>query len=140
MSFTIRSSFSSFAAVALALLLGACASSSGSEGAAGGPVIDNLDVPATTTPMTLQGQTGPGVVITLTAHDDDSGLTALHVVFVETKADHPITLPNAPTSVTDQKIELVIPGAPSGAHEVTFHLEDAKGRSSAPVTHTITVP
>ena len=139
MSVSTRASLSSFAAVALALLLGACASSSGSS-AEGGPVIDSLDVPATTTPMTLQGQTGPGVVLTLTAHDDDSGLASLHVVFVETSADHAITIPNAPTTVTGQKIELVIPGAPSGAHAVTFHLVDAKGRSSASVTHTITVP
>ena len=44
------------------------------------------------------------------------GLASLHVVFVETSADHAITIPNAPTTVTGQKIELVIPGAPSGAH------------------------
>ena len=138
MSFSIRSSVPSFASVALALVLGACASSSGS--ADGGPVIDSLDVPATTTPMTLQGQTGPGVVLTLSAHDDDSGISALHFLFVETSADNAITIPNAPTKVTGQKIELVIPGAPSGAHAVTFYLVDAKGRSSASVSHTITVP
>ena len=53
MTVSTRSSISSFAAVALAVFLGACASSSDSGGAAGGPVIDSLDVPATTTSMTL---------------------------------------------------------------------------------------
>ncbi len=121
----------------IAALVMACSSSS-SEPAA--PIIDNLVVPATTTPMTLQGQTGPGIIITLSAHADDSGIAALHVMFTETKADHAIQIPGAPTTLTSQPIELVVPGAPSGAHALAFHIVDAKGRSSNVINKTITVP
>ena len=126
----------SFAFVA-ASLLAAC-SSPGSSSA--GPVIDSLDVPATTTDLTIQGQTGPGLVMTLSAHDDGSGINALHCVFPELNADKVIQIPNAPTTVLGQKIELVILNAPKGPHNVEFHLTDAQGRSSGIVDKTITVP
>lgn len=122
--------------VSLSLLAG-CASSASSSN---GPVIDSLDVPATTTDLTIQGQTGPGLVMTLTAHDDASGISALHCVFPELNADKIIQIPNAPTAVNGQKIELVILNAPKGPHNVEFHLTDAQGRSSAIVDKTITVP
>jgi hypothetical protein len=122
--------------VALSLLAG-CASSSSSSN---GPVIDNLDVTTTTTALTIQGQTGPGRVMTLTAHDDGAGINALHCVFPELNADKVIQIPNAPTTVNGQKIELVILNAPKGAHNVEFHLTDAQGRSSSIVDKTITVP
>jgi hypothetical protein len=127
-----------FTGVAAAFLLTACSSSSSSSG---GPVIDSLDVPSTTSQMTVSGQTGPGVIMTLSAHDDDSGISALHAVFAESGgADQPIQIPNAPTTISNQQIELVILNAPSGSHAVSFHLTDAKGRSSESIAKTITVP
>jgi len=119
-----------------ALVTGCSSASSDS----GGPVIDKLDVPATTSTMTVNGQSGPGVILTLTAHDDSSGLTALHVVFTETNQDQTISIPNAPTQLTGQKIELVILNAPKGQHAVEFHLTDVKGKSSPVFDATITVP
>lgn len=129
---------SSFLGIAFtALVLTACSSSSQD---AAGPVIDALDVPATTSTMTVNGQSGPGVILTLTAHDDASGLTELHVVFTETGNDQIVSIPNAPTKLTGQKIELVVLNAPKGAHAVEFHLTDAKGKTSAILDKTITVP
>lgn len=118
-------------------VLAGCSSSSSTPS---GPVIDSLDVPATTTQMTLGGQTGPGVIVTLTAHDDDSGIAQLHCVFTETNQDQPVSIPNSPTDIAGQQIELVVVGAPSGSHPVAFHLTDAAGRSSAVIQKTITVP
>ncbi len=122
---------------AVALTVSGCSSTSASEP---GPIIDNLDVPATTSAMTVQGQTGPGVVLTLTAHDDGAGMSALHVFFTELGQDHVINIPNAPTTLTGQKIDFVILNAPKGSHAVEFHLSDAKGHESAILDRTITVP
>jgi hypothetical protein len=90
--------------------------------------------------MTVQGQSGPGVMLTLTAHDDTAGISALHVFFTELNSDHTIDIPNAPTKLTGQKIEFVILNAPKGSHAVEFHLTDAKGKTSAILDKTITVP
>ena len=117
-------------------VLGGCSSASSS----GGPVIDSLDVPETTTPMTLRGQTGPGVILTLSAHDDSAGITTLHVVFTEQNMDEPIAIPGSPTTLSGQKIQLVVLNAPSGAHKVSFHLTDAKNQNGVAIMKTITVP
>jgi len=126
-----------FASAVLSLALG-CSSSTTS--APDAPIIDKLDVPSTTTMLTVAGQTGPGVVMTLTAHDASSGITALHVVFTETGQDQVITIPGSPTTITNQQIELVVLHAPSGQHALELHLTNAKGVSSAVVDKTITVP
>ncbi len=104
------------------------------------PVIDDLQVPAATMTLTLNGQTGPGAILTLTAHDPGAGINALHVVFTESNVDQVIAIPGAPTMVDKQKIELVVLNAPSGAHTLAFHLTNVNGVSSAVVTKTITVP
>lgn len=127
---------SPFLAAALLACTAACSSSSSAEG----PVIDSLEVPETTTMMTVQGTTAPGVVVTLTAHDDDSGLHAFHVVFSETGQDQTLTLPNSPTTLTNQPIQLIAPGATSGSHALSFYLEDQKGRKSSTIDKTIIVP
>ncbi|MEO6420918.1 MAG: hypothetical protein ABIP39_16010 [Polyangiaceae bacterium] len=119
--------------------ISACSSSSSSSAAAG-PVIDSLDVPDTTTPMTIGGQTGPGVVLTLSAHDDSAGIATLHVVFAEGNMDEPVTIPGGPTMLSGQKIQLVVLNAPSGAHQVAFHLTDTKNQNSAAITKTLNVP
>jgi hypothetical protein len=124
-------------AFAVASLAIGCSSSSGTSDA---PVIDDLEVPATTSTLTLNGQTGPGVILTLTAHDPGAGIDALHVVFTENNVDQPISIPGSPTTISQQQIELVMPGAPSGQHPVTFHLTNVNGESSEVVTKTITVP
>lgn len=129
--------FLGLAVTSLALVVSACSSSSQDSG---GPVIDALDMPATTTTMTVNGQSGPGVILTLTAHDDSAGLSALHVVFTETGADQTISIPNSPTRLTGQKIELIVLNAPKGQHPVELHLTDAKGKASAIVDKTVTVP
>ncbi len=121
----------------LGLLVGC---SSGGDSKATGPIIDELDVPPTTHTMSLQGQSGPGVILTLTAHDDTAGIDALHIRFTEIGAERTIPIPSAPTKLTSQSIELVVLDAPKGVHAVEFHLTDAKGRSSAVVDKTITVP
>ena len=120
----------------LALATG-CASSSDSPDT---PVIDDLEVPAMTSMLTVNGQTGPGFIATLSAHDSRAGITALHVVFTETNADQQMSIPGNPTTVTNQKIELVVLNAPSGPHTIAFHLTNASGVNSAVVTKTITVP
>lgn len=127
-----------FAASLTLLALSSGCSSASTDNAA--PVIDSLDVPATTSTLTVNGQSGPGVVMTLTAHDDTAGLTALHVLFTETGSDHTIDIPNAPTKLTGQKIEFVVLNAPKGQHALEFHLTDTKGHTSAIVDKTITVP
>ena len=104
------------------------------------PVIDSLDVPTTTTTMTLNGQTGPGVVLTLSAHDPSAGINALHVLFSEGNVDQAIAIPGNPTTITAQAIELVIPGAPSGTHGVSLHVTNVNGVSSATIDKTIIVP
>ncbi len=126
-----------FSSLVFLAVLGGCSSASSSSG---GPTIDNLDVPETTTAMTLGGQTGPGVILTLSAHDDSAGITTLHVVFTEQNMDEPITIPGSPTTLNGQKVQLVVLNAPSGAHPISFHLTDAKGQSSAAIMKTITVP
>jgi hypothetical protein len=126
-----------FASLVPILFALGCSSSSPAPDA---PVIDSLEVPAQTSTLTLNGQTAPGVILTLTAHDDSSGLDALHVVFKETGQDQPISIPGSPTKVQALKIEFIVPNAPSGPHEVSFHLTNAHGASSATVTNTITVP
>jgi hypothetical protein len=126
-----------FVAVSAGLTMG-CSSSSSS--AAAGPVIDSLDVPDTTTQMTLGGQTGPGVILTISAHDDSAGITALHVVFAEGNTDEPVAIPGGPTMLSGQKVQLVVLNAPSGAHQVAFHLTDAKNQNSAAITKTLNVP
>jgi hypothetical protein len=125
-----------FALGFLALAVG-CASSSSTPDA---PIIDSLDVPATTTQLTLNGQTGPGVIATLTAHDPGAGITTLHFVFAESGVDQPLALPGSPTTITAQKIEIIALGAPSGPHVVSFHLTNANGVNSAVISKTITVP
>ncbi len=124
------------------LALAGCSSSSTTPGSttAPGPVIDSLDVPATTTPMTLGGQTGPGVILTISAHDDSAGITTLHVVFTEGNMDEPVTIPGGPTMLSGQKIQLVVLNAPSGAHQVSFHLTDSKNQSSTAIVKTLNVP
>jgi hypothetical protein len=126
-----------FAFAVTTLALGCSSSSSSAPDA---PVIDNLDVPSTTSMLTVGGQTGPGVVMTLTAHDASSGITALHVVFTETGQDQVISIPGNPTTIAKQPIELVVLHAPSGQHPLELHLTNANGVSSAVVDKTITVP
>ena len=124
-----------FAFVSLAI---GCSSSSGA--APDAPVIDDLEVPAMTTTLTVNGQTGPGVVLTLTAHDSSAGINALHVVFTENSVDQPMSIPGSPTMISRQPIELVVLGAPSGQHTIAFHVTNLNGASSNVVTKTITVP
>ena len=126
--------FFTYALTALAI---GCSSSSSSPDA---PIIDNLEVPATTMTLTVQGQTGPGVVMTLTAHDASSGINALHVVFTESGREQIIAIPGSPTTIQNQPIELVVLGAPSGQHGLAFHVTNANGASSATIAKTITVP
>jgi hypothetical protein len=124
----------------LLLSLAGCSSSSTSAAAAG-PVIDSLDVPDTATPMTLNGQTGPGVILTISAHDDSAGIVTLHVVFTEgAMTDEPVTIPGSPTMLSGQKIQLIVLNAPSGAHPVSFHLTDAKNQNSIAIMKTLNVP
>jgi hypothetical protein len=115
----------------------ACASSDGTPDA---PVIDSLDVPEKTTTMTLNGQTGPGMIVALSAHDDSAGINALHVVFTETKVDQAIAIPGSPTTITDQKFQLIALHAPSGPHSIEFRLTNVKGTSSPVITKVVTVP
>lgn len=129
-----------FSALLCASLFSLAACASSHDDTPSGPVIDELDVPDTTTTLTVNGQSGPGVVITLTAHDADAGMSALHVVFAETGQDLSVTLPGSPTTVTKQPIELVVVGAPKGAHALSLYVADVKGRNSASVSKTITVP
>jgi hypothetical protein len=129
--------FVGFAVTGL-LALAACSSSSSS--APDAPVIDSLDVPSTTSPLTVNGQTGPGVVLTLTAHDQGAGITAFHYVLPEANADDSVAIPGSPTTISGQKIELVFLGAPSGAHQVSFYLTNAEGTKSNSQTYTVTVP
>ncbi len=114
----------------------ACSSADSGDG----PVIDNLSVPATTSEMTVSGVTGQGVILTLTAHDDDSGISSLNVKFTENQLEQAINIPSAPTSLHEQQFQLLLKGAPSGAHPCEMRLVDGKGRSSAIVKQTITVP
>ena len=119
--------------------LAGCTSSTSDDAAPAGPIVDSLDVPAQTSTMTVQGQSGPGVVLTLTAHDDSSGISALHVAFVEANAEQVIEIPSGPTKLEGQKIELVLVNAPKGDHPVGFYLSDAAGHHSATINKTITV-
>jgi hypothetical protein len=128
----------SLSLVLLSILSG-CSSSSNND-AASTPVIDSLDVPQQTSVMTVQGQSGPGVIMTLSAHDDSAGINALHIVFPELGTDHVLDIPNAPTSIVGQKIEFLVVNAPQGDHAVQFHITDAKGHQSASIDKTITVP
>ena len=64
----------------------------------------------------------------------------LHVVFIEGNMDEPITIPGSPTTLNGQKVQLVVLNAPSGAHQVAFHLTDTKGQNGAVIMKTITVP
>lgn len=123
--------------IVLLATLTACSSST-DEG--DGPVIDTLTVPSTTSEMTAAGVTGQGVLVTVTAHDDDAGISALHVVFTENQLDQAIDIPTAPTTLNAQQFALILQAAPKGAHPVELRLVDAKGRSSAVVKQTITVP
>lgn len=122
----------------LSLVLAACSSSTDDDSST--PVIDNLDVPSETTEMKEQGQSGPGVVMTLSAHDDNAGIDALHIVFVESGQDHAINIPSAPTKIVDQQIKFLVLNAPQGDHDLQFYVTNTKGRQSASVEKTITVP
>ena len=123
--------------IVLLATLTACGSSS-DEGS--GPIIDTLIVPSTTSEMTAAGVTGQGVLVTVTAHDDDAGISSLHIRFTENQLEQAINIPNAPTTLNAQQFELILQSAPKGPHPVELHLVDAKGRSSAIVKQTITVP
>jgi hypothetical protein len=124
-----------FAMIGL-LALAACSSSTPPDA----PVIDSLEVPSMTSSLTVSGQTGPGVILTLTAHDPGAGITEFHYVLPEANADRSVPFPGNPTTITSQKIELVFIGAPSGAHQVSFYLTNAKGTNSNTETFTVTVP
>ncbi len=134
--------FQSVFAVALFATTASLAGCGGSDTTTpAGPVIDSLDVPAQATTMTLNGQSGPGVTLTITAHDDNSGLTAIHIVFTEAGGSaQDVQIPGAPTKLTDEKVQLVLVGAPKGDHPIAFSVTDAAGRHSATIDKTITVP
>ena len=125
-----------FIAFSLLALSVGCSSSAAPDA----PVIDALDVPATTTSLSLNGQTGPGVILTLSAHDSSAGINALHIVFTETNVDHPVAIPGNPTTIQDQKIELIALGAPSGVHPLSIYVTNVNGANSTAIAKSITVP
>lgn len=129
-----------FASLALSIAALTGCTSDAESASSSGPVIDSLDVPAQASTLSVSGQSGPGIILTLTAHDDASGINALHVAFTELGAEHVVNIPNAPTKLSEQKIELVLVGAPKGDHQLGFSISDAQGHTSAVIEKTVTVP
>jgi hypothetical protein len=103
-------------------------------------VLDDLRVNDMTSIEMVQGVTTPSVKGTFSAHADN-GLAALIVSLSEVKYEQRFPFPNtAVNSLKNEPFILGVPGLPKGPHQFGFRLADAKGKESASMTRTVTVP